>query len=143
MTGRQQKDEGSAAISRRIEGIRMTAVALTESSPDKAKSPAGLGFLLYWRRVRDSNPGNCCQFNGFRIRPVRPLRQLSSDAHLNRCGQAGGSVESGLAEVRADRRPGAEQLLRRLRLRRQDPGGSGPCPSFCRFSCPTGGSRLD
>ncbi len=117
---------------------------LTESSPDKQKGPCfRRGLFVYWRRVRDSNPGNCCQFNGFRIRPVRPLRQLSSGAHLNRSGPAGGSVESGLAEVRADRRPSVEQLLRRLRSRRQDPGGSGPCPFFCRFPCPTGGSRLD
>ena len=58
---------------------------LTESPTDKAKSPARLGFLLYWRRVRDSNPGNCCQFNGFRIRPVRPLRQLSKSARMVAC----------------------------------------------------------
>ena len=31
-----------------------------------------------WRRDRDSNPGNCCQLNGFRDRPVRPLRHLSA-----------------------------------------------------------------
>lgn len=27
------------------------------------------------------NPRYCCQYNGFRIRPVRPLRHLSNGAH--------------------------------------------------------------
>lgn len=32
---------------------------------------------LWWRRVRDSNPRCPQRHNGFRDRPVRPLRQLS------------------------------------------------------------------
>ncbi len=45
------------------------------------------GFAL--RRVRDSNPRYACAYNGFRDRPVRPLRQLSAakivklNAHQN------------------------------------------------------------
>ncbi len=31
-----------------------------------------------WRRDRDSNPGWSCPHNGFRDRPVRPLRHLSA-----------------------------------------------------------------
>ena len=31
-----------------------------------------------WQRDRDSNPGYPCRYNGFRIRPVRPLRHLSA-----------------------------------------------------------------
>ncbi len=31
-----------------------------------------------WRRDRDSNPGWACTHNGFRDRPVRPLRHLSA-----------------------------------------------------------------
>ncbi len=31
-----------------------------------------------WRRGRDSNPRNACALNGFRDRPVRPLRHLSA-----------------------------------------------------------------
>ena len=33
---------------------------------------------LAWQRDRDSNPGYPCRYNGFRIRPVRPLRHLSA-----------------------------------------------------------------
>ena len=33
---------------------------------------------VLWQRDRDSNPGYLCRYNGFRIRPVRPLRHLST-----------------------------------------------------------------
>ena len=33
---------------------------------------------IKWRRDRDSNPGWACTHNGFRDRPVRPLRHLSA-----------------------------------------------------------------
>ena len=33
-----------------------------------------------WQRDRDSNPGYPCGYNGFRIRPVRPLRHLSTSS---------------------------------------------------------------
>ena len=33
---------------------------------------------VLWQRDRDSNPGYPCGYNGFRIRPVRPLRHLST-----------------------------------------------------------------
>ncbi len=35
-------------------------------------------FVRQWRRDRDSNPGKACTLNGFRDRPVRPLRHLSA-----------------------------------------------------------------
>ena len=35
-------------------------------------------FLSVWRRDRDSNPGWAHTHNGFRDRPVRPLRHLSA-----------------------------------------------------------------
>ena len=35
-------------------------------------------LLGKWRRDRDSNPGYSCEHNGFRDRPVRPLRHLSA-----------------------------------------------------------------
>ena len=35
-------------------------------------------FIPKWRRDRDSNPGYPCEYNGFRNRPVRPLRHLSA-----------------------------------------------------------------
>ncbi len=34
--------------------------------------------IYNWRRDRDSNPGNARALNGFRDRPVRPLRHLSA-----------------------------------------------------------------
>ena len=33
--------------------------------------------IFEWRRGGDSNPRNPCEFNGFRDRPVQPLRHLS------------------------------------------------------------------
>ena len=39
---------------------------------------------LKWRRGRDSNPRNAYALNGFRDRPVRPLRHLSKRAHVAR-----------------------------------------------------------
>lgn len=102
-----------------------------------------------WRRDRDLNPRYCCQYNGFRIRPVRPLRHLSNGAHHTSDFVSGKSflkkirVVSG-ACVNAPltaARPGAWPLLHRLRSRRPGPGGSGPCPSSCGSLCPTGGSR--
>src|SRR5690554_5923264 len=48
----------------------------------KRKNPAEAGFSFIWRRARDSNPGYPCGYNGFRIRPVRPLRQLSRSARM-------------------------------------------------------------
>lgn len=104
---------------------------------------------LIWRRDRDLNPRYCCQYNGFRIRPVRPLRHLSNGAHhtsdfvsgkpfLKKIRVVSGAcVNAPLTAAR----PGAWQLLRRLRSRRPGPGGSGPCPSSCGSLCPTGGSR--
>jgi hypothetical protein len=38
---------------------------------------------VIWRRDRDSNPGWACTHNGFRDRPVRPLRHLSTEAADN------------------------------------------------------------
>ena len=38
----------------------------------------GLPHGGMWRRDRDSNPGWACTHNGFRDRPVRPLRHLSA-----------------------------------------------------------------
>ena len=35
--------------------------------------------VLFQRRGRDSNPGTSKLVNGFRDRPVRPLRHLSFD----------------------------------------------------------------
>ena len=34
--------------------------------------------MIWWRRDRDSNPGNPCRLNGFRDRPIRPLWHLSA-----------------------------------------------------------------
>ena len=42
-------------------------------------SATGLSYM--WRRDRDLNPRYPRRCNGFRIRPVRPLRHLSSGAH--------------------------------------------------------------
>lgn len=39
-------------------------------------------FVREWRRDRDSNPGNPLELNGFRNRPVRPLRHLSAKADM-------------------------------------------------------------
>ena len=36
-----------------------------------------VGSFLFWRKDRDSNPGNSCPFTAFRVRPDRPLRHLS------------------------------------------------------------------
>ena len=38
---------------------------------------AAIGAAGKWRRGRDSNPRTTCAVNGFRDRPVRPLRHLS------------------------------------------------------------------
>ncbi len=40
----------------------------------------------FWRRGRDSNPRYSREYNGFRDRPVRPLRHLSE--FLNRAGSS-------------------------------------------------------
>ena len=40
------------------------------------------GAIFYWRRVRDSNPRSPRGDNAFRVRPVRPLRQLSCGLFL-------------------------------------------------------------
>ena len=50
-------------------------------------------MIKIWRRGRDSNPRNACTLNGFRDRPVRPLRHLSKKVDL--------SVDGGWAYVRA------------------------------------------
>ena len=39
-----------------------------------------------WRRGGDSNPRNACAFNGFRDRPVQPLRHLSEGAYTRVSG---------------------------------------------------------
>ena len=62
------------------------------------------------------------------------LATLQVGAHLTSIRGQDGSLTAAV-------RPGDAQLLRRLRSRRQGPGGSGPCPSSCGFPCPTGGSR--
>ncbi len=46
-------------------------------------------FVRNWRRDRDSNPGWSHPHNGFRDRPVRPLRHLSSPATCIRAPVAG------------------------------------------------------
>lgn len=38
---------------------------------------------MLWRRDRDSNPGTPQRVNGFRDRPVRPLRHLSASVVLD------------------------------------------------------------
>ena len=42
------------------------------------------GSLIQWRRERDSNPRRGCPLNGFRDRPVQPLRHLSAETIYNR-----------------------------------------------------------
>lgn len=123
--------------------------ATKTTKPPETQRFRGLCLLRVWRRDRDLNPRYCCQYNGFRIRPVRPLRHLSNAAHhtsvllkrkpffkKNRV-VSGACVNAPLTAAR----PGAWQLLRRLRSRRPGPDGSGLCPSSCGFPCPTGGSR--
>ena len=99
------------------------------------KAQRSLGSLVYWRRDRDSNPGYGCPYNGFRIRPVRPLRHLSKSARII---AASGMRRKCFREVP---RQGDERLPRRLRSRRRGLGGSGPCPFFCVFPYPRGGTR--
>lgn len=41
------------------------------------------GLFYVWRRDRDSNPRYPRRYNGFRIRPIRPLWHLSNGAHHN------------------------------------------------------------
>ena len=43
-----------------------------------AGRPQSVRGQTKWRRGRDSNPRNACALNGFRDRPVRPLRHLSA-----------------------------------------------------------------
>ncbi len=45
-----------------------------------------------WRRDRDSNPGWAQTHNGFRDRPVRPLRHLSASVVIVEAGFSAGSV---------------------------------------------------
>ncbi len=81
------------------------------------------GAFHVWRRDRDLNPRYCCQYNGFRIRPVRPLRHLSSGAHHTSVFVSGKPfskkirvVSGACVSVRVTAaRPGAWRLLRRLR----------------------------
>ncbi len=42
---------------------------------------------LFWRRGRDSNPGWGCPHNGFRDRPVQPLRHLSGALIITQTGR--------------------------------------------------------
>ena len=37
-----------------------------------------VGYMVKWRRDRDSNPGSACTDNGFRDRRIRPLCHLSA-----------------------------------------------------------------
>ncbi len=50
------------------------------------RSPHGLESS--WRRGWDSNPRTACTVNGFRDRPVRPLRHLSETRAGQACGPA-------------------------------------------------------
>ncbi len=63
---------------------------------------------MIWRRDRDSNPGWSHPHNGFRDRPVRPLRHLSAvgedvSAALGRCKPKTQAETGGLARCRASK----------------------------------------
>lgn len=53
-----------------------TSDTLHVADSKKPRNSLNYGAFYRWRENRDLNPRNCCQFNGFRIRPVRPLRHL-------------------------------------------------------------------
>ena len=48
------------------------------------RSVSATGSFAEWRRERDSNPRRSCPLNGFRDRPVQPLRHLSAETIYNR-----------------------------------------------------------
>ena len=62
-----------------INGSKNTLLkALIAAKGGKSAGIGVPGFIPRWRRGRDSNPRNACALNGFRDRPVRPLRHLSA-----------------------------------------------------------------
>lgn len=54
-----------------------------------------------WRRGRDSNPRNACALNGFRDRPVRPLRHLSAKPWLTVIVQRARTITTDLSVDKA------------------------------------------
>ena len=84
---------------------RATRYAAAHSKAIKSSRINGI-----WRRDRDSNPGWACTHNGFRDRPVRPLRHLSAglgepDTRL------GNPAQDTLAGIQADPCPASMWLL--------------------------------
>ena len=73
-----------------------------------------------WRRGWDSNPRSACADNGFRDRPVRPLRHPSKCVFYNRLGALGQLPDSRNGEVVAD-----GPRVRPATLRRDAPSHSG------------------
>ena len=64
----------------RCASLRETrCLSVTPPAPLWVRIPPGERLWIYkWRRGWDSNPRTACTVNGFRDRPVRPLRHLSA-----------------------------------------------------------------
>ena len=58
--------------------VRLHGLSCREDCKNKTRG-AFASRVLFQRRGRDSNPGTSKLVNGFRDRPVRPLRHLSFD----------------------------------------------------------------
>ena len=62
--------------------------------------------LCRWRRDRDSNPGWAQTHNGFRDRPVRPLRHLSALGVMGvPCSGRARAVQGGICDGGRRRAP--------------------------------------
>lgn len=76
---------------------------------------AGLSTSI-WRGDRDSNPRYSCEYNGFRIRPVRPLRHLpqvgANNTSSNPFGEA--PCEDFFTQDQLLARPGSFQQVSRV-----------------------------
>ena len=90
-------------------GLLGTALRTGAASATLAASPApARGENGGWRRDRDSNPGEAHTPNGFRDRPVRPLRHLSASVVCDgRSSLRVASLQAGTAADRAWRAVGS------------------------------------